>query len=62
MRPVKIGTLTPLAASTTFFNAQSFTSTGAAVAPTTTSTTDGLANSSDFGRDYFYNPRDGWRQ
>jgi len=44
MRPVKIGTLTPLAASTTFFNAQSFTSTGAAVAPTTTSTTDGLAH------------------
>mgnify|MGYP003116290227 CR=1 FL=1 len=44
MRPVKIGTLTPLAASTTFFNAQGFNSTGASVAPTTTSTTDGLAH------------------
>jgi hypothetical protein len=31
-------------ASTTAFNAQGFTSTGAATAPTTTSTTDGLAH------------------
>lgn len=44
MRPVKIGTLTPLDTDATFFNAQGFTSTGAAVAPTTTSTTDGLAH------------------
>tara|TARA_R110000824_G_scaffold328271_7_gene515153 strand:- start:12787 stop:13458 length:672 start_codon:yes stop_codon:yes gene_type:complete len=44
MRPVKIGTLTPLDTDTVFFNAQGFTSEGAAVAPTTTSTTDGLAH------------------
>ena len=44
MRPVKIGTLTPLNTAPAFFNAQGFTSTGAAVAPTTTSTTDGLAH------------------
>jgi len=44
MRPVKIGTLTPLAADIDFFNAQGLTSTGGAVIPTVTSTTDGLAH------------------
>lgn len=44
MRPIVLGPFTPAAASTTAFNAQGFTSTGAAVAPTTTSTTDGLAH------------------
>lgn len=44
MRPIYIGPYTPAAASTTAFNAQGFTSTGAATAPTTTATTDGLAH------------------
>ena len=44
MRPVKLGPYTPADASTTAFNAQTFNSTGAATAPTTTATTDGLAH------------------
>jgi hypothetical protein len=36
MRPIKLGPYTPAVASTTAFNAQGFTSTGAATAPTTT--------------------------
>lgn len=44
MRPVKIGPFSPITALTTAFNAQTFTSTGAAVAPTTTATSDGLAH------------------
>jgi len=44
MRPIKLGPYTPAVASTTAFNAQTFNSTGAATAPTTTSTTDGLAH------------------
>ena len=44
MRPIKLGPFTPAVASTTAFNAQTFTSTGAATAPTTTSTSDGLAH------------------
>jgi hypothetical protein len=44
MRPIYIGPYTPAAASTTAFNAQGFTSTGAATAPTTTATTDGLSH------------------
>ena len=44
MRPITVGPYTPAVASTTAFNAQGFTSTGAATAPTTTSTTDGLAH------------------
>jgi hypothetical protein len=44
MRPIKLGPYTPAVASTTAFNAQGFTSTGAATAPTTTSTSDGLAH------------------
>jgi len=44
MRPIVQGPYTPAIASTTAFNAQSFTSTGAATAPTTTSTSDGLAH------------------
>jgi hypothetical protein len=44
MRPVKLGPYTPAVASTTAFNAQTFNSTGAATAPTTTSTSDGLAH------------------
>jgi len=44
MRPIKLGPYTPAVASTTAFNAQTFNSTGDATAPTTTSTTDGLAH------------------
>ena len=44
MRPVKFGPFSPITALTTAFNAQTFTSTGAATAPTTTATTDGLAH------------------
>jgi hypothetical protein len=44
MRPITVGPYTPAVASTTAFNAQGFTSTGAATAPTTTTTTDGLAH------------------
>lgn len=44
MRPIKLGPLAPITALTTAFNAQTFTSTGAAVAPTTTATTDSLAH------------------
>jgi len=44
MRPIKQGPFTPAVASTTALNAQGFTSTGAATAPTTTSTSDGLAH------------------
>jgi hypothetical protein len=44
MRPLVQGPYTPAEASTTAFNAQGFTSTGAATAPTTTSTSDGLAH------------------
>ena len=44
MRPITVGPYTPAVASTTAFNAQGFTSTGAATAPTTTTTSDGLAH------------------
>lgn len=44
MRPVKFGPFSPITALTTAFNAQTFNSTGAATAPTTTATTDGLAH------------------
>ena len=44
MRPMSIGPFTPAVALTTAFNAQGFTSTGAATAPTTTATSDGLAH------------------
>ena len=44
MRPITVGPYTHAVASTTAFNAQGFTSTGAATAPTTTTTSDGLAN------------------
>lgn len=44
MRPIKLGPFSPITALTTAFNAQTFTSTGAATAPTTTATTDGLAH------------------
>lgn len=44
MRPITIGPYTPAVALTTAFNAQGFTSTGAATAPTTTSTSDGLSH------------------
>jgi hypothetical protein len=44
MRPLKLGPYTPAEALTTAFNAQGFTSTGAATAPTTTTTSDGLAH------------------
>lgn len=44
MRPIKFGPFAPVTALTTALNAQGFNSTGAAVAPTTTSTSDGLAH------------------
>lgn len=44
MRPIKLGSFSPITALTTAFNAQTFTSTGAATAPTTTATTDLLAH------------------
>lgn len=44
MQPIKVGPYSPKTANTTEFNAQTFTSTGAAVAPSTTSTSDGLAH------------------
>ena len=44
MRPLVLGPFTPAEASTTAFNAQGFTSTGAATATTITSTTDGLGH------------------
>lgn len=44
MLPIKSGPWTPAPASTTAFNAQTFNSTGAATAPTTTDTTDGLGH------------------
>lgn len=44
MRPIKLGPLSPKTANTTCFNASGFTSTGAAVAPTTLVTDDGLAH------------------
>lgn len=44
MRPIKFGPFSPITALTTAFNAQTFNSTGAATAPTTTATTDGLAH------------------
>ena len=44
MRPIKLGPFAPITALTTAFNALTFTSTGAAVAPTTTATTDLLAH------------------
>ena len=44
MRPVKFGPFAPITALATAFNAQGFTSTGAAVAPTTLNTSDGLAH------------------
>jgi len=44
MRPTKLGPISPADASTTAFNAQTFNSTGAATAPTTTATADGLAH------------------
>jgi hypothetical protein len=45
MRPIEAGPFSPITALATAFNAQGFTSTGAAVAPTTTATTDLLAHS-----------------
>lgn len=44
MRPIKFGPFSPITALTTAFNAQTFNSTGAATAPTTIATTDGLAH------------------
>lgn len=44
MRPITLGPLSPKTANTTCFNAQTFNSTGAATAPTTTTTDDGLAH------------------
>jgi hypothetical protein len=44
MRPIKVGPYSPITALTTAFNAQTFNSTGAATAPTTTATTDLLAH------------------
>lgn len=44
MRPMQLGPYLPITALTTAFNAQTFTSTGAATAVTTTATTDGLAH------------------
>ena len=44
MRLIKTSTYSPITALTTAFNAQTFTSTGAATAPTTTATTDLLAH------------------
>ena len=44
MRPIKLGSFSPVTALTTAFNAQTFTSTGVAAAPTTTATTDSLAH------------------
>lgn len=44
MRPIKAGPYSPITALTTAFNAQTFTSTGAATAVTTTAPTDGLAH------------------
>ena len=44
MRPIVLGPFTPAEALTTAFNAQGFNSTGAATAPTTTATSDGLAH------------------
>ena len=44
MKPTVLGPYTPAVALATAFNAQGFTSTGAATAPTTTSTSDGLAH------------------
>lgn len=48
MRPIKLGPLSPITALTTAFNAQTFTSTGAATAPTTTATSDSLAHQVTF--------------
>lgn len=44
MRPIVTATYSPITALTTAFNAQTFNSTGAATAPTTTATTDNLAH------------------
>lgn len=44
MRPIQLGPYSPITALTTAFNAQTFTSTGAATAVTTSATTDGLAH------------------
>ena len=44
MRPIKTATYSPITALTTAFNAQTFNSTGAATAVTTSTTTDGLAH------------------
>ena len=44
MRPIKTATYSPITALTTAFNAQTFNSTGAATAVTTSATTDGLAH------------------
>ena len=44
MRPIKKGPYLPVTANTTAFNAQTFTSTGAATAVTTPATSDGLAH------------------
>ena len=44
MRPLKFTTLSPKTANVTEFNAGTFNSTGAATAPTTTVTSDGLAH------------------
>lgn len=44
MRPIKLGPYSPITALTTAFNAQTWTSTGAATAVTTPATTDSLAH------------------
>lgn len=44
MRPIKLGPFSPVTALTTAFNAQTFTSTGAATAVSTPATSDGLAH------------------
>jgi len=44
MRPIQLGPYLPITALTTAFNAQTFTSTGAATAVTTPATTDSLAH------------------
>lgn len=44
MRPIQLGPYSPITANTTAFNAQTFNSTGAATAVTTSATTDGLAH------------------
>lgn len=44
MKPIKLGPYSPKTANATEFNASGLTSTGAAMVPTTTATSDGLAH------------------